>query len=142
MRRRFTSGFGARAFLPSKHQGVSLRSQGDPVLYLSDPKGVTPEIRRAMLDGVNALNQRHYETLGDPETHTRISQYEMAFRMQSSVPELTDLSSEPDYIFDLYGPDSRKPGTFATTVCSRDAWRSVGCAARRCSFAAGISTAT
>jgi len=116
-------------FLPSKHQGVSLRSQGDPVLYLSDPKGVTPEIRRAMLDGVNALNQKHFEALGDPETHTRISQYEMAFRMQSSVPELTDLSSEPDYIFDLYGPDSRKPGTFAYNclLARRLAERGVRC---------------
>ena len=100
-------------FLPSKHQGVALRSQGDPVLYLSNPKGMTPDIRRAMLDGVQTLNQRHYEEVGDPETHARITQYEMAFRMQTSVPELTDMSDEPDHIFDLYGPDSRKPGTFA-----------------------------
>ena len=116
-------------FLPSKHQGVALRSQGDPVLYLSDPKGVTPEIRRAMLDGVNALNQQNYEAVGDPETQTRISQYEMAFRMQTSVPELTDLSSEPDYIFDLYGPDSRRPGTFAYNclLARRLAERGVRC---------------
>ena len=116
-------------FLPSKHQGVALRSQGDPVLYLSDPKGVTPEIRRAMLDGVNELNRKNYEALGDPETQTRISQYEMAFRMQTSVPELTDLSSEPDYIFDLYGPDSRKPGTFAYNclLARRLAERGVRC---------------
>ena len=100
-------------FLASKHQGVALRSQGDPVLYLSDPKGVSPEIRRAMLDGVQALNQKHYEEVGDPETHARITQYEMAFRMQSSVPDLTDLSDEPDYVFDMYGPDARIPGTFA-----------------------------
>ncbi|MCB1065198.1 MAG: DUF1501 domain-containing protein [Verrucomicrobiae bacterium] len=100
-------------FLPSKHQGVALRSQGDPVLYLSNPNGVSPEIRRSMLDGVQALNQKHFDEVGDPETHARITQYEMAFRMQSSVPDLTDLSDEPDYIFDMYGPDSRKPGTFA-----------------------------
>ncbi len=99
--------------LPSQHQGVALRSDGDPVLYLTDPHGVDRNMRRAMLDGVNAINHELYEDFGDPETHARISQYEMAFRMQASVPELTDLSDEPDYIFDLYGPDSRKPGTFA-----------------------------
>ncbi|MCB1235340.1 MAG: DUF1501 domain-containing protein [Verrucomicrobiae bacterium] len=100
-------------FLPSKHQGVALRSKGDPVLYLSNPQGVSPEIRRAMLDGVQKLNQRHYQQAGDPETQARIAQYEMAFRMQTSVPDLTDLSTEPDHIFDLYGPESRKPGTYA-----------------------------
>ena len=99
--------------LPSKHQGVALRSQGDPVLYLSNPRGVTPEIRRAMLDGLQKLNRKHYDEIGDPETQARITQYEMAFRMQSSVPDLTDLSGEPESIFDMYGPDSRKPGTFA-----------------------------
>ncbi|MEM9159338.1 MAG: DUF1501 domain-containing protein [Verrucomicrobiota bacterium] len=99
--------------LPSEHQGVALRSDGDPVLYLSDPKGVSRDIRRQMLDGVNAINEDLYHEFGDPETHARIAQYEMAFRMQTSVPELTDLSDEPDYIFDLYGPDSRVPGTFA-----------------------------
>lgn len=99
--------------LPSEHQGVALRSDGDPVLYLSDPHGVSRDLRRQMLDGVNEINRDLYHEFGDPETHARISQYEMAFRMQSSVPELTDLSDEPDYIFDLYGPDSRKPGTFA-----------------------------
>jgi hypothetical protein len=99
--------------LPSQHQGVALRSDGDPVLYLSNPHGVSRDMRRLMLDGVNEINQDLYEQFGDPETHARISQYEMAFRMQSSVPELTDLSDEPDYIFDLYGPDSRVPGTFA-----------------------------
>lgn len=99
--------------LPSEHQGVALRSDGDPVLYLSDPHGVSRKMRRQMIDGVNAINQDLYEDFGDAETHARISQYEMAFRMQASVPELTDLSDEPDYIFDLYGPDSRVPGTFA-----------------------------
>ncbi len=100
-------------FLPSKHQGVALRSQGDPVLYLSDPKGVSKDVRRTMLDGLNQLNEKHYETVGDPETHARIAQYEMAFRMQSSVPDLTDLSDEPQYILDMYGPDVTRPGTFA-----------------------------
>ena len=99
--------------LPSEHQGVALRSKGDPVLYLTDPHGVSRDMRREMLDGVNAINEDLYQEFGDPETHARISQYEMAFRMQSSVPELTDLSDEPDYIFDLYGPDSKVPGTFA-----------------------------
>ncbi|MCB1093703.1 MAG: DUF1501 domain-containing protein, partial [Verrucomicrobiae bacterium] len=88
-------------FLPSKHQGVALRSKGDPVLYLSNPAGVSPDIRRAMLDGVQALNQRHFDEVGDPETHARITQYEMAFRMQTSVPELTDLSGEPEHVFEM-----------------------------------------
>jgi hypothetical protein len=99
--------------LPSEHQGVSLRSQGDPVLFLNNPQGVSRDLRREMLDGVKAINEDLYEEFGDPETHARIAQYEMAFRMQTSVPDLTDLSNEPDYIFDLYGPDARKPGTFA-----------------------------
>ncbi|MEM9016208.1 MAG: DUF1501 domain-containing protein [Verrucomicrobiota bacterium] len=100
-------------FLPSKHQGVALRSQGDPVLYLSDPKGVNRDVRRTMLDGLNQLNEKHYAAVGDPETHARIAQYEMAFRMQSSVPDLTDLSDEPQHILDMYGPDVTRPGTFA-----------------------------
>jgi len=99
--------------LPSKHQGVALRSQGDPVLYLSDPKGVDRSVRREMLDGLAKLNQRHFDEVGDPETNARIAQYEMAFRMQVSVPELTDLSSEPKSTFDLYGEAARQPGTFA-----------------------------
>lgn len=99
--------------LPSEHQGVSLRSQGDPVLYLNNPHGVSRDLRRDMLDGIKAINEDLYEEFGDPETHARIAQYEMAFRMQASVPDLTDLSDEPDYIFDLYGPDAKKPGTFA-----------------------------
>ncbi|MDP6114621.1 MAG: DUF1501 domain-containing protein [Planctomycetota bacterium] len=100
-------------FLPSKHQGVLLRSTGDPVLYLSNPKGVSPSVRRRMLDSLGRLNRQHYGEFGDPETQARIAQYEMAYRMQTSVPELTDLSKEPKHIFDMYGPDSRKPGTFA-----------------------------
>ncbi len=100
-------------FLPSRHQGVSLRSTGDPVLYLSNPDGVSPASRRKMLDTLAVLNQKHYEEQGDPETQTRVSQYEMAYRMQTSVPELVDLSGESEETFDLYGPDARKPGTFA-----------------------------
>lgn len=100
-------------FLPSKHQGVALRSQGDPVLYLSDPKGVDRSLRRRMLDGLEELNLRHFDEIGDPETHARIAQYEMAFRMQASVPELTDLSSEPESTYQLYGEAARTPGTFA-----------------------------
>lgn len=99
--------------LPSEHQGVALRSDGDAVLYLTNPHGVDRDLRRLMLNGVNEINEDIFHEFGDPETHARISQYEMAFRMQASVPDLTDLSDEPDFIFDLYGPDSRKPGTFA-----------------------------
>ncbi|HXI42256.1 MAG TPA: DUF1501 domain-containing protein [Bryobacteraceae bacterium] len=100
-------------FLPSKYQGVTFRGGSDPVLYLSDPPGVDKGTRRRMLDGLAKLNGMHAEAYGDPEIETRIQQYEMAFRMQTSVPELVDLSKEPDHIFELYGPDSRKPGTYA-----------------------------
>lgn len=100
-------------FLPSKHQGVSLRSQGDPVLYLSNPPGVDASTRRRMLDALSRLNQHEFDTLADPETQARIAQYEMAFRMQSSIPDLTNLASEPKHVLDMYGPDVLKPGTFA-----------------------------
>ena len=100
-------------FLPSQHQGVLLRSSGDPVLFLSNPDGVKPQTPKEMLTALNQLNRKNYQEVGDPEIHARISQYEMAFRMQTSVPELTDFSSEPDYILDMYGPDVHKPGTFA-----------------------------
>ncbi len=98
-------------FLPSQHQGVSLRSTGDPVLYLSDPPGVDRAARRQMLDAVAKLSHKRLAALGDPEIATRIAQYEMAFRMQSSVPDLTDVSKEPESTFDLYGPEARIPGT-------------------------------
>jgi hypothetical protein len=101
--------------LPSKHQGVALRSQGDPVLFLSNPPGVSEETRRRMLDGLARLNQKQLEEVADPETQARIAQYEMAYRMQSSVPELTDLSKETKATLDLYGPDVHKPGTFAAS---------------------------
>jgi hypothetical protein len=102
-------------FLPSKHQGVALRSSGDPVLFLSNPPGVTPETRRRMLDSLARLNQKQLDEVADPETQARIAQYEMAFRMQTSVPELMDLKSEPKHVLDLYGPDVHKPGTFAAS---------------------------
>ncbi len=100
-------------FLPSRHQGVQFRSKGDPVLYLSDPAGMTRERRRIVLDGAAELNKLHHRGIGDPEIETRIEQYEMAFRMQASVPELMNVASEPESIYEMYGPDSRKPGTFA-----------------------------
>ncbi len=100
-------------FLPSKHQGVSLQPEGDPVLFLSNPNGVNREGRRKMLDLVTKLNQQHLEEMGDPEIQTTIAQQEMAFRMQASVPELTDLTGEPDHILDLYGPEVKKSGSFA-----------------------------
>lgn len=100
-------------FLPSKHQGVALRSANDPVLYLQNPSGIDRDMRRRMLDRIAAINQTHYESFGDPETLTRIAQYEMAFRMQSSVPTLMDLSDESSSTMELYGPDAAKPGTFA-----------------------------
>ena len=100
-------------FLPSSHQGVKLRSGRDPVLYLSDPPGIDRDLRRKMLDGLGELNRLQHAQDGDPEIETRITQYEMAFRMQASVPELTDLSREPDRVLDAYGPDVRKPGSFA-----------------------------
>lgn len=102
-------------FLPSKHQGVALRSQGDPVLFLSNPPGVDAQTRRRMLDALARLNQKQLDEVADPETQTRIAQYEMAFRMQTSVPELMNLSNEPRQILEMYGPDVHKPGTFAAS---------------------------
>ncbi len=100
-------------FLPSRHQGVQFRSSGDPVLYLSNPDGLDRGMRRAQLDVVGALNGASAELSGDPETLARIAQYEMAFRMQTAVPEVVDLSQEPESVLSLYGPDVRKPGSFA-----------------------------
>ncbi len=103
-------------FLPSRHQGVALRAQGDPVLYLSNPPGVDSVARRHMLDSLKALNESNFERSGDPEIQTRIAQYEMAFRMQTSIPELTDISDEPKSVLDLYGPEVTQPGTFAASA--------------------------
>ncbi len=100
-------------FLPSNHQGVRFRAGSNPVLYLHNPEGIDPGTRRAMLDAAGKLNRMHLDEFGDPEIETRISQYEMAFRMQTSVPDLLDLSKEPQSTFDLYGPDARKPGSYA-----------------------------
>jgi hypothetical protein len=100
-------------FLPTKYQGVKFRSQGDPVLFLKDPEGVSKPGRRTYLDDLAELNRMRLAETGDPETATRVAQYEMAFKMQSSVPELTDLSKEPASTFERYGPESRTPGSFA-----------------------------
>ncbi len=100
-------------FLPSEHQGVNFRGTGDPVLYLSNPPGINSTTRRRMLDGLGKLNTRQYQALGDPEINTRISQYEMAFRMQTSVPDLVDVSKESQNTLEMYGSDVKKPGTFA-----------------------------
>ena len=100
-------------FLASKYDGVKLRGAGDPVLYVKNPPGVNPGDRRTMLDALGKLNQKTFERFGDPETQSRIAQYEMAFRMQSSVPELTDVSGESEKVLKLYGPDVKKPGSYA-----------------------------
>jgi hypothetical protein len=103
-------------YLPGEHAGCSFRSGGDPILYINNPPGVDAKIRRTTLDGLKALNEMTYKTVGDDETHTRIQQYELAFRMQASVPELTDLRNEPASTYELYGEDARKPGSFAHTA--------------------------
>jgi len=116
-------------FLPTQHQGVKFRNSGDPVLYLSDPKGINRRMRRDMLDEIAKLNRKDRQVVGDPEIDARISQYEMAFRMQSSVPDLTDVSKEPKHILDSYGPDVLKPGTYAANclLARRMAERDVRC---------------
>ena len=100
-------------FLPSRHQGVQFRSGKDPVLYLTNPAGVSREVRRDLLDRLRDLHEEQLVSTGDEEIQTRIAQYEMAFRMQASVPEVTDLSGEPEHVKSLYGPDVSKPGSFA-----------------------------
>jgi hypothetical protein len=106
----------ASGYLSGEHAGVSFRTSGDPILFINNPPGVPAEVRRKTLDGLRSLNEIQYQAIGDPQTHTRIQQYELAFRMQSSVPELTDLGSESEATFALYGDDARKAGTFANTV--------------------------
>jgi hypothetical protein len=100
-------------FLPTRYQGVKLRGGKEPVLFLANPAGCSPQLRRQMLDDLDELNQLEYASTGDPEVLTRVAQYELAYRMQHSVPELTDLSGEPEHILRLYGPDVRKPGSYA-----------------------------
>ncbi len=108
-------------YLPGTHAGVSFRSAGDPILYINNPPGVPAEIRRKTLDGLKALNELNFQTLHDPESQTRIQQYELAFRMQTSVPDLTNIASEPESTFGLYGEEAKKPGTFANKalLCRR-----------------------
>ena len=101
-------------FLPTRYQAVKFRAGREPVLYLNDPEGFTRDDRRQFLDGLSDLNRVRLSEYGDPEIENRIAQYEMAYRMQASVPELTDLSSEPEHVFEMYGEDSRKPGTYAS----------------------------
>jgi len=116
-------------FIPGQHQGVKFRAGEDPVLYLGNPPGFGSSERRLMLDGLAKLNGLKQQQTFDPEISTRIAQYEMAFRMQTAVPELTDLSSEPEWVFEMYGPDSRKPGTYAANciLARRLAERGVRC---------------
>src|SRR5213592_4252650 len=97
-------------YLPGEHAGVSFRSAGDPILYINNPPGVPAEVRRKTLDGLKALNEMTSNALGDPETHTRIQQYELAFRMQSSVPDLTAVANEPASTYELYGEEAKNPG--------------------------------
>jgi Protein of unknown function (DUF1501) len=104
------------AYLPGKHAGVSLRSLGDPVLFLKDNPGVSKEMRRKMLDGLGKLNMKSYDAIGDPEIQNRVQQYEMAYRMQSSVPELADLSGEAEHTYALYGEESKTRGSFANSA--------------------------
>jgi uncharacterized protein (DUF1501 family) len=103
-------------FLPGKYAGVELRAKGDPVLYLKDAAGISRELRREMIDGIGALNQRAYQAIGDPEIQTRTQQFEMAFRMQASVPELTDFSGENEKAYELYGAEAKQRGTFANSA--------------------------
>jgi hypothetical protein len=103
-------------FLSGEHAGVSFRSAGDPILFISNPAGVPSDLRRKQLDGLRALNEMTYKKVGDPETHTRIQQFEMAFRMQSSVPDLMNVKGESEATYKLYGDEAKKPGTFAFTA--------------------------
>ena len=103
-------------FLPGKHAGVNLRAHGDPVLYLKDAPGIDREMRRNMLDGLSSLNQKTLDHVGDPEIQTRMQQYEMAYRMQMSVPDLTDMSDESEHTYKLYGEEAKTPGSFANTA--------------------------
>ncbi len=103
-------------FLPGQHAGVSFRTAGDPILFINDPPGVSRDVRRTTLNAINELNQLQHQSLGDPQTATRIAQYELAYRMQASVPELTDLASEPALTYEMYGEAAKNPGTFANTA--------------------------
>jgi len=108
-----SSGAWGSGFLPSHHQGVQFRSGKDPVLYLNNPYGVHKEDRRRSLDFIEKLNRHQYDRWHDPEINSKINQYEMAYRMQTNVPDVVDISNEPQHVYDLYGPDVHKPGTYA-----------------------------
>jgi hypothetical protein len=127
-------------FLPSKYQGVQFRSAGDPVLHLSNPAGITRERRRALLDGLAALNKQTHERVGGSRIDTRIAQYEMAFRMQTSVPELLDTAGEPDHVYKLYGDERENPGRSRRTACSLGAWPNAMSASFSFITADGITT--
>ena len=128
-------------FLPTKFSGVKFRSVGDPVLYLSDPSGFDRERRRLYLDALSKMNQMKLSDFGDPEISTRIAQYEMAFRMQASVPDLTDLSDETKHTFQLYGEDAQEPGTFAYNCLLARRLAERGVASSCSSTGAGTTTA-
>src|SRR5213594_346882 len=127
-------------FLPTKYQGVKFRPVGDPVLHLSNPPGLKDSSRRRFLDDLATLNQRRLEELGDPEIASRIAQYEMAYRMQTLVPELTDLSKEPEHIFDLYGPESERVAPLPPIASWPAASRNAASGSFNCSTGAGTST--
>jgi hypothetical protein len=129
-------------YLPGIHAGVSFRTQGDPILFLNDPPGVDRTARRITLDGIGRMNRLAAERFGDPETVTRSGQYEMAYRMQSSIPELTALDREPAHTYRLYGEDARKPGTFANSALMAVDWSSAGSASCRSTTTTGTTTAT
>ncbi len=129
-------------YLPGEHAGVSFRSAGDPILYINNPPGVSRDVRRTTLDGLKQLNELSYQSLGDPETHTRIQQYELAFRMQSSIPDLTDMSGETEQTLEMYGPDVKKPGSFAIRQSLRGRWLSEVFVSYRCITTTGTHTAT
>jgi hypothetical protein len=114
-------------YLPGEYAATSFRSAGDPILFINNPNGVTTDVRRTTLDGMKRLNELNYQQLGDPEIHTRIQQYELAFRMQSSVPELTDLASEPESTFELYGEASKRAARWPTRCCWLVAWSNAVC---------------
>ena len=103
-------------YLPGEYAATSFRSSGDPILFINNPSGVPSNVRRTTLDGLNRLNQLNFDQVGDPEIQTRIAQYELAYRMQSSVPELTDLASEPASTYELYGDEAKKPGSLSNTM--------------------------
>jgi hypothetical protein len=103
-------------FLPGEHAGVQFRTAGDPILFINNPNGVDSKVRRETLNGLKALNEINYRIVGDPEIHTRITQYELAFRMQASVPEMAGISNEPESTYKLYGDEAKKPGSFANSA--------------------------